>query len=766
MNRRPSLATVAALSSLLALPAFAAKFLDVRPVDDQILMVHLRDGEVLFTDDGKRSSAFTGHDWAPGDDKLVPFGEPLAVMEAQVPGNWTLTDAGGKAVTPTVVHRKSKVMNATNEWQYALDHWLFLRLPERLKSGEAYTLEVSAKTHTDKESVDFVYDPTSQQSEAVHVNIIGYTPASPIKSADLYLWLGDGGPRNYSTFEGNTVWLVDTTTGERHAAGKVKFGKKKGPDSGGHNLTGSDVWHADFSDFTKPGTYRLAIDRVGASAPFEIKPDVWQLPFRTSVLGYYYMRIGEPKDARVPAPRQPRFLPGEDPKVFTVYLTDFDPFDPEWKTLKGDVWDEPHFKPAAKSYFNQRRLPGNPTNPKAAGGHSDALDWDRHLAHVSDAYDLLLPYLMSRGALSDDATGIRESGNGIPDLIDEARNEVDMFLSLRDPDGGYGQGLTNPTTEKTIMYQAGSTTMAAWANAANAAMLAEAFRVAGNAELSAVYRDAALEALAVANRQKNHQLDDLQEVGDVAMRGRDFQQMAAAYLYNLTGDKKWEDLFVAESVAKNGPVFLEKKGAWVQTWASVAYLLSPHSQHHPKLVKHLRESFRKQALEDNVVWMDKRPSRRSSNNNHWQTAHNVTPVAIAHLLSTDEGEKRRFLASLTLEADWGLGRNPSNMVEMTGLGSRCVVNCYTTGRNDGTPGLHPGHTPYHNLDPWGFDNNGSNPRWFMERGYPEWEKGGWPHQEGHFNSRYSWSNAEFTPRQTMRGKMVLYAYLHHLTLSR
>jgi endoglucanase len=64
------------------------------------------------------------------------------------------------------------------------------------------------------------------------------------------------------------------------------------------------------------------------------------------------------------------------------------------------------------------------------------------------------------------------------------------------------------------------------------------------------------------------------------------------------------------------------------------------------------------------------------------------------------------------------------------------------------------------MEPWGGDNNGANPRWFSDRSYPEgWEKGGWPHQEGHFNNRYSWANAEFTPRQTMRGKLLLYAYL-------
>ncbi|MFW5656711.1 MAG: glycosyl hydrolase family 5, partial [Bacteroidota bacterium] len=106
---------------------------------------------------------------------------------------------------------------------------------------------------------------------------------------------------------------------------------------------------------------------------------------------------------------------------------------------------------------------------------------------------------------------------------------------------------------------------------------------------------------------------------------------------------------------------------------------------------------------------------------------------------------------------------PSNIVEMTGLGEQHIVNCYTTGHDDGVPGLHPGHTPYNNLQPWGGSHNGSNPRWFTERGYPDWDEGGWPFQEAHFNCRYSWANGEFTPRQTMRGKMVLYGYLYGLS---
>jgi endoglucanase len=169
-----------------------------------------------------------------------------------------------------------------------------------------------------------------------------------------------------------------------------------------------------------------------------------------------------------------------------------------------------------------------------------------------------------------------------------------------------------------------------------------------------------------------------------------------------------------------------------------------------------------QAKIENLNEMKNRPSRRSGQACWWQTAENLHAVIIAHACSVDENEKKILEEAMLSEYEWGLGRNPSNMVEMTGLGNRPVVNCYTSGRNDGIPGLHPGHTPYHNLATWDTKNQGGgDPQWFVKRSYPEWAKG-WPFQEGHFNCRYSWSNAEFTPRQTMRGKMALYGYLYSI----
>jgi endoglucanase len=748
----------------------ASRLVEFQPVDEAVLMLYFKDGEVQYRDNGQGPSAFTGHDYAPGDDELVSFGPPLDPQRASAPASWRIVSAeddryAAPGLAPVAVHRKAKVNNADHQWNYRLDHWIFLRLPHPMRPGAHYTLQIDAATGSDTPEARLHYELHTARSEAIHVNLIGYHPQSPIKAADLYLWLGDGGARDYSSFVGRPVWLYDVHGGQRHRAGEVRFWKRSTrEDVTGRNLTGSDVWNVDFSSFDRPGRYRLVVDGVGCSAEFEISERIWFEPYKTSLRGYYYMRIGERIDAQHPPPRQPRFIPNEDPAGFTIYITDFHPFTPEWKALPGDTWDEPHFKRARDSIFWQRRLPGHPTNPHARGGHSDALDWDRHLAHVSDIYDLLLPYLLSQGRLADDDLAIAESGNGIPDLIDEARNEVDFWLSVRDGEA-YGHGLTNPSRERTIMFQAGATTMAAWANAANCAILADAFRVAGRNDLVAYYRDEAIRAFRFASRQPNLQLDDKQEIGDAYMRGRDFRMMAGAFLFNVTGDPEWEDVMAADSVVRNGVDEIERHNEWVQTWAAAAYLLTPHPRRYADLAAHLRASIRQQVIQRNVRHMDTRPSRRSTHNPHWQTPLNLQLVALAHATSEDAADRVRYERAMVLEADWSLGRNPSNLVEMTGLGSRPIVNCYTSGRNDGVPGLHPGHTPYNNLDPWGETPHGHNPRWFTQRGYPDWDAGGWPHQEAHFNNRYSWANAEFTPRQTMRGKMVLYAYLEALARS-
>ena len=762
------LLTFAAVLAALVSPQIlnATKLLGVKAIDKDYIMVHFRDGEVRYRDDATGPSAYLGHTFVEGDDTLFVFGQRLDAAVAGNAAKWVISSKDDRAFgtrSAVAAWRKSKPMNTDNTLTSELDHWIFLQLPKSMKQGCTYTVRIPEAIGADASVADVTFDIWSSVSEAVHVNIIGYSPEEETKAADLYLWLGDGGQRDYSSFEGNKVWLYNVRTGKKQKAGKVDFwmsAASSGNEANKKNMTGSDVWNIDFKD-AEPGRYRLVVEDVGCSMDFDISNEIYFHPYHYSLRGYYYMRLGEPIDPRItPVPRQPQFIPGENPEGLVIYKTDMHPWHPDWRKLRGDVWDEPHFKLPQESEFWKHRLPGNPVNEIVRGGHSDAMDWDRHLAHVSNIYDLLLPYILTGGCLSEDNLSIRESGNGIPDLLDEARNEVDFFLSIRDGEA-YSQGVTNPSSDWTVMYQAGCTTMAAWANAANCAMLAEAFRIHGNKALCDYYTAEAVKAFRFAEKQEVSQLDDRQNIGTSSMRGRDFKQMAAAFIYNLTGDRQWEDIMVAESVVKDGvaPLFSKGREQYYQIWGAAAYLTCPQERHYPEYYVDLVESVNRQADENNVCHMTTRPSRRTANDPRWQTSENLQMVLLAHYVADTDQRREQLEQAMYIEAGWGLGRNPSNTVEMTGLGERHIVDCYTTGRNDGVPGSHPGQTPFNGTETWS-PGNGGDARIILGRCYPDWYTGGWPHQESFFNIRYMWVNGEFTPRETMRGKMALLAYLY------
>ena len=676
--------------------------------------------------------------------------------EAQNAALWQISSPDDKSFVstqPLKVWRKSKPMNTDHTLTSECDHWLFLQLPQPMKQGCTYEVSIPKGIGADQEKVSVIFDVWNSQSEAIHVNIIGYSPAETIHAADLYQWLGDGGQRDYSSWEGRKVYIYNVKTKKKQNVGTVKFWKSAAnaaQEAGKKALIGTDVWNIDFKA-TTPGRYRLVVEDVGCSMDFDIASDIYFQPYRYSVRGYYYMRLGEPKDPEHvwPVPRQPQFIPETDPKGLTVYKTDLTPWDKEWRDLHTDVWDEPHFKPVFASIFWQHRLPGNPVNTEVKGGHSDAFDWDRHLAHVSNIYDMLLPYILSGGRLSEDHLGIRESGNGIPDIIDEARNEVDFFLSIRDGEA-YSQGVTNPSEDWSVMFQAGCTTMAAWANAANCAIIGEAFRLQGNDSLRQYYTDEAIKAFFFASRQDNLQLDDRQDIGSMQLRGRDFRQMAAAYLYNLTGDQQWEKIFAEEAYELS----------IANTWTAAAYLTCPQTRHFADRYQQILASVDKLAESYNIVNMSQRPSRRSANDRRWQVSQNLQLVMLAHYIAKDKARKKELEHVMYTEASWAMGRNPGNIVEMTGLGERHITDCYTTGRNDGAPESHPGQTPFNGTETWSPGHNGGDARVILKYCYPDWNDGGWPRQESYFNQRYFWVNGEFTPRETMRGKMALLGYLY------
>ena len=745
------------------------KFRGVHVIDQNVLMIHFMDGEVIFDEITEGDGAYSNnHELSPGT--VVNYGAALDTGAATTADSWRIssssdTNFGSSGIHPADCFRKSKIsgmqqgpwVGSDYTYETTMEHWIYLELPSPLQQGNSYTVEIDSATNTDVEEYTFTYDIYSSRSEAVHVNLAGYHPSSAIHAADLYHWLGDGGARDYSDFAGNAVYLFNVETETSVEVGEVAFHMDSANEFWDHDLIESGVWTADFTGTYEPGIYRLAIEGVGASQDFVIGESAVYEPFKVSTLGFFYMRIGQDNLDMTPVPRRPLWIPGEDPADCTVVVTDMDPYHPDWSG-GGDRWDSPDF-------FSNYVKSGSPENPNAKGGHSDALDWDRHLGHVAIIYDMLLPYILTDGIIGSDSLGIAESGNGVPDIIDEAQNEVDFWLSLR-YEGGYSHGLSNPDGNTHILYQADNTALAAWANAINAAMLSAALEVANKQAMAKEYLQAALEAWNYAGGLSDKMLDDAQGLGTGDLTGRDLRMTAAAWLYHLTGNTDFENIMANDSMVTSGTSeFWNDDNS--QLYGIAAYLHTDQVIHFPELQNNMRDAVIYQAKEKEVRYTEERASRRASDqrNGWFHTCQNVHRTILAHSVATDESDLAAFERAMVLEADWGLGRNPANVVQMTTATTRMeslrsVTEAYTSGWNDGTPGVHPGHTPYLNIHDWGGLTMGT-PSYLTNQLYPS--VGSWPDGELVMNIRQVYAYSEFTPQQTMRGKMALYGYLLGMT---
>ncbi len=762
----------------LAQQTKASKLVELKVIDKDYLLAYFKDGDVTFNEDLKwlGANAYTNNNPGSAKNKAVWYGAKLSTSDAVLPQNWTIVstddpDFGTSGLNPVACYRKSKLNGmaeldwGTSDYNYdvTMEHSIYLKLPQSLKPGKTYMVQINSSINSDVASKDLTIDIFNNPTEAIHLNLVGYLDDASIKTADLYLWMGDGGARDYSTFQGKKAYIYNVNTKVSQQVGTVSFWKSNGNDSGGYNLINSNVWKIDFTGFSTPGTYRLAVEDVGCSQDFMIGHDAYYQPFQVSTRGYFYMRVGQDSVKMRPVPRRPLYIPGKSPVNTKIYITTINPLSPEWGTFSsGDPWDRP-------DDFAKYKKPGSPQNYTATGGHADAFDWDRHLGHISNIYDMLLPFELTGGSISDDNLGIAESGNGIPDLLDEARNEVDFWLSLRDGKG-YAHGLTNPNSNN-VLYQAGTSAIAAWANAANSAMLADCFQIAGLDDLMNTYKDSAIVAYQYASSLPDQQLDSKQDVGDCTIRGRDLKMMAAAFLYNVTGKSVYEDDVNKESVAKTNTSSI-MNGNLTQLWGTAGYLMTKRTVHYPALFSRMQASIINEAKIQEANNVNLRPSRRATDKDkaYWKTSQNVQRTMIAHAITNNATDKAFFENALVLEADWGLGRNPLNMIQMTTTTTslepkRSVENMYTDGRNDGSPGVDPGQTPYLNTDDWGTGMIMSRPSWMTAKCYPDYATK-WPKAEGYFNTRYVYAHSEFTPQQTMRGKMALYGYLYGMNKSK
>jgi endoglucanase len=169
--------------------------------------------------------------------------------------------------------------------------------------------------------------------------------------------------------------------------------------------SGDQGWWFDFSALTAPGRYYvLDTERQRKSAAFTIDDNVYRNVLKAAVRMFYYQRSGfakKPPYAAACWTDTAAYLgPGQDREAH-------------------DITDR-------ANRAKQRDM---------SGGWFDAGDTGKYVTFAAQpVHQLLTAYQQSPDAFTDDFN-IPESGNGIPDLIDEVKWETDWLKRMQFPDG-------------------------------------------------------------------------------------------------------------------------------------------------------------------------------------------------------------------------------------------------------------------------------------------------------------------------------------------
>lgn len=190
----------------------------------------------------------------------------------------------------------------------------------------------------------------------------------------------------------------------------------------GDPASGSDVYEADFTSLREAGFYRVEVAELAPSPPFRIGPEVYQGVHRLLGRAFYHRR----NSALVPPFVDPGHARrGVDPDLDGVFHPSVA------RTPLGD--DEP---------------PGG--SHRVRGGWFDAGDYGAYVpnaAPVWGAFSLALD-LGRPGLFEDGEWGIPESGNGIPDLLDELAWGTRWALDMQALDGGVYRSLASGTWDR------------------------------------------------------------------------------------------------------------------------------------------------------------------------------------------------------------------------------------------------------------------------------------------------------------------------------
>jgi endoglucanase len=302
--------------------------------------------------------------------------------------------------------------------------------------------------------------------------------------------------------------------------------------------SGDKAWWFDFSALTTAGTYYVfdPVKNVG-SYQFDIDDQVYANSLKHSMRMYYYQRCGM-------AISTPSAAAG-------------------WTHTACHIGSGLQQDTDCRLYNNQVAA----TSKNLSGGWHDAGDYNKY---VNFAYEmvsnLLLAYEENPVAFTDNF-GIPESGNGVPDILDEVKYELDWILKMQQADGsvlcmvgnkcsGTSGSTSPPSADANLRVYGPATTSASLTSASIFALAAIRFKALGIPAMT-IYANtlqaAAINAYnwALANPavfwDNNNGTCNIvsgnQEVGTYDIQAR--MVSAASFLYVLTGNNTYKTYFDA-----------------------------------------------------------------------------------------------------------------------------------------------------------------------------------------------------------------------------
>ena len=233
--------------------------------------------------------------------------------------------------------------------------------------------------------------------------------------------------------------------------------------------SGDQVWWVDVSALRTPGRYHLFSASMNVrSYEFVIAPDVYDEVLRAALKTFYLQRCGTPR-----------------PEAHAGVWAD------------GSACHRTDAKAGPAAGQVDRGL-----RDLSAGWH-DAGDYNKYLSYAASNAILFMlrAWEDDPRVFPDGDLGIPESGNGVSDLLDEVKWELDFFLKMQLPDGsvlsevhaeGEGNGASPPSADATRRHYKDPTLESGAVFAGSCALASRVFTAAGQAAYAATLKQAAL----------------------------------------------------------------------------------------------------------------------------------------------------------------------------------------------------------------------------------------------------------------------------------